>query len=103
MVIVNIVRMLDYFSIMIMFCYFKYCENVFVTITFLFLLYHLFDKPRRFKGALSAKVTIALKYIDIPEGLPVPLNLEPANSILLWNIYEITYLDPVFEFVEKYL
>jgi hypothetical protein len=41
--------------------------------------------------------------VDVPKDLLVPSILEPINSILVWNIYEKSYLDPVFEFAEECL
>jgi hypothetical protein len=46
---------------------------------------------------------VDLILVDIPEGLLVPSVLEPANSIPAWNIYDNSYLDPIFEFAKECL
>ena len=57
----------------------------------------------RYNGVVSAKATLDLIIVDVPEDLPVPTISELADAVPPWNQSADSLLKAAFIFVEDYL
>jgi hypothetical protein len=64
---------------------------------------HQKGRSHRYSVVVSAKATLDMIIVNIPEGLPIPIVSIPANVVTPWNKFEESFLEPIFVFAEDCL